>query len=164
MAFPSLGPAAGRPDGYPRPGRRRPELVLSDTERAELTRSARRARATQFLALWARIVLRCADGGTNKSSTSSVCTTTRPRMRWSCGGMRGPQIQALDHSQPVLPTMPGAPEHHAHDYYRHGFTSLLASFNIADGSVISELHRRHRAVRSKCSWFESASLRPSAWM
>jgi transposase len=57
-----------------------------------------------------------------------------------------PQIQALDRSQPVLPMMPGVPERRTHDYRRHGITSLFAAFNIADGTVISELHRHHRAV------------------
>jgi len=55
-------------------------------------------------------------------------------------------IQALDRSQPVLPMMPGMPERRTHDYARHGVTSLFAAFNIADGTVIGELHRRHRAV------------------
>jgi transposase len=54
------------------------------------------------------------------------------------------QIQALDRSQPVLPMMPGMPERRTHDYARHGITSLFAAFDIADGSVISALHRRHR--------------------
>jgi transposase len=53
-------------------------------------------------------------------------------------------IQALDRSQPVLPMMPGMPERRTHDYYRAGVTSLFAAFNIADGTVIGELHRRHR--------------------
>ncbi|WP_280238064.1 IS630 family transposase [Nocardia abscessus] len=56
------------------------------------------------------------------------------------------QIQALDRSQPVLPMMPGMPERRTHDYARHGTTSLFAAFNIADGTVIGELHRRHRAT------------------
>jgi transposase len=55
------------------------------------------------------------------------------------------QVQALDRSQPVLPMMPGLPERRSHDYVRHGITTLFAAFNIADGTVISELHRRHRA-------------------
>jgi len=54
--------------------------------------------------------------------------------------------QALDRSQPVLPMMPGMPERRSHDYARHGTTSLFAAFNIADGRVISSLHRRHRAA------------------
>ena len=54
-------------------------------------------------------------------------------------------IEALDRSQPVLPMMPGIPERRSHDYVRHGTTSLFAAFNIADGTVISELRRRHRA-------------------
>lgn len=59
------------------------------------------------------------------------------------------QIQALDRSQPVLPMMPGMPERRTHDYYRNGITSLFAAFNIADGTVISELHRQHRATEFK---------------
>jgi transposase len=59
------------------------------------------------------------------------------------------QMQALDRSQPVLPMMPGMPERRTHDYARHGVTSLFAAFNIADGTVITELHRRHRAVEFK---------------
>ena len=54
------------------------------------------------------------------------------------------QIQALDRSQPVLPMMPGMPERRTHDYARHGVTSLFAAFSIADGTVISQLQRRHR--------------------
>jgi hypothetical protein len=38
--------------------------------------------------------------------------------------------------------MPGMPERRTHDYARHGVTSLFAAFNIAYGTVISELHRR----------------------
>jgi transposase len=59
------------------------------------------------------------------------------------------QIQALDRSQPVLPMMPGMPERRTHDYVRNGITSLFAAFNITDGTVITELHRRHRAVEFK---------------
>jgi transposase len=56
------------------------------------------------------------------------------------------QVQALARSQPALPMMPGMPEKRTHDYVRHGTTSLFAAFNTADGTVISSLHRRHRAV------------------
>ncbi len=42
--------------------------------------------------------------------------------------------------------MPGMPEKRTHDYVRHGTTSLFAAFNTTDGTVISSLHRRHRAV------------------
>ncbi len=55
-------------------------------------------------------------------------------------------IQALDRSQPVLPMMPGVPERRSHDYVRHGTTDLFAAFNIADGTVICELRRHHRAA------------------
>ena len=59
------------------------------------------------------------------------------------------QIQALDRSQPVLPMMPGMPERRTHDYARNGITSLFAAFNTADGTVIGELHRQHRATEFK---------------
>src|SRR5882724_2061719 len=59
------------------------------------------------------------------------------------------QIQALARSQPAFPMMPGMPEKRTHDYFRHGTTSLFAAFNIADGTVISSLHRKHRAVEYK---------------
>jgi transposase/transcriptional regulator with XRE-family HTH domain len=59
------------------------------------------------------------------------------------------QCQALARSQPAFPMMPGMPEKRTHDYVRHGTTTLFAAFNIADGTVISSLHRRHRSTEFK---------------
>jgi transposase len=59
------------------------------------------------------------------------------------------QVQALQRSQPALPMMPGMPERRTHDYVRHGTTTLFAAFNTADGTVITSLHRRHRAIEFK---------------
>jgi|ERR1700757_401015 transposase len=56
------------------------------------------------------------------------------------------QIQALARSQPAFPMMPGMPEKRTHDYVRAGTTTLFAAFDTGDGTVISSLHRRHRAV------------------
>jgi transposase len=236
-----------------RTGRPKAELILSDEERTELQRIARRAKSAQALALRARIVLACADGLSNKDAGARVGvephTVSRWRRRfierrleglmdeprvgrppsisleqveqvlvdtleskpanathWSRASMaersglsrstigriwrdfelkphltdgfkisndpqfvakvvdvvglyhnppenavvfcvdEKSQIQALDRSQPVLPMMPGMPERRTHDYQRNGVTSLFAAFNIDDGTVISEIRRRHRAV------------------
>jgi hypothetical protein len=59
--------------------------------------------------------------------------------------------QALDRSQPVLPLMPGMPERRTHDYQHHGVTSLFAAFNIADGTVISAIHRQIGRSSSRSS-------------
>jgi transposase len=56
------------------------------------------------------------------------------------------QIQALDRSQPLLPMRPGQAERRAHDYRRHGTTSLFAALDVKAGTVIGECHRRHRSV------------------
>jgi transposase len=54
------------------------------------------------------------------------------------------QCQALERSQPILPVRPGIPERQAHDYARHGTTSLFAALNVATGQVTDACYPKHR--------------------
>jgi transposase len=54
------------------------------------------------------------------------------------------QIQALDRTAPTLPILPTTPARRSHDYVRHGTASLFAALDLATGTVISQVHRRHR--------------------
>ena len=56
------------------------------------------------------------------------------------------QIQALDHTAPLLPMRPGQVERRTHDYRRHGTTSLFAALDVQTGRVIGQCHRRHRSI------------------
>lgn len=56
-----------------------------------------------------------------------------------------PQIQATEGTAPVLPLRPGQPEQHTHDYLRHGTRDLFAALDVRAGTVIGELHPRHRS-------------------
>jgi hypothetical protein len=54
------------------------------------------------------------------------------------------QIQALDRTQPGLPMKPGRLGTMTHDSKRNGTTTLFASFNVLDGTVIGRCMQRHR--------------------
>jgi len=56
------------------------------------------------------------------------------------------QIQALDRTQPMLPMRPGQVERRTHDYRRHGTTNLFAALDAKLGTIIGQMHKRHRAV------------------
>jgi len=56
------------------------------------------------------------------------------------------QIQALERTAPLLPMRPGQIERRAHDYLRHGTTTLFAALDTKTGRVIGDLHRRHRSA------------------
>ena len=54
------------------------------------------------------------------------------------------QVQALDRTQPGLPMKTGRAGTMTHDYMRHGTTTLFAALNVLDGTVVGQLHGRHR--------------------
>lgn len=69
-----------------RTGRPKAELILTDGEREQLTRWARRRKSSQALALRSRIVLACGEGITNKDVAArigcSAATVTKWRSRF----------------------------------------------------------------------------------
>jgi transposase len=54
------------------------------------------------------------------------------------------QIQALDRTQPGLPTKKGRAGTMTHDYKRHGTTTLFAALDALEGKVIGRCMQRHR--------------------
>jgi transposase len=54
------------------------------------------------------------------------------------------QIQALERTQPGLPTKEGRCGTVTHDYERHGTTTLFAALNVLDGTVVGRCMQRHR--------------------
>ena len=55
-------------------------------------------------------------------------------------------IQALERTAPLLPMRPGQAERRAHDYQRHGTTTLFAALDAKTGKVIGRTQRRHRSA------------------
>jgi transposase len=71
----------GLADGA-RPGRPKAGLVLTDAERDQLSRWARRAKTSRALALRAKIVLACAGGMSNKEVAGQLRVTGSTVARW----------------------------------------------------------------------------------
>lgn len=65
-----------------RTGRPKAELILTDDERGQLERLARRAKSSQALAIRARIVLACADGVTNADVAAAERCAPRTVGKW----------------------------------------------------------------------------------
>ena len=84
-----------------RVGRPKAELVLTDAERAELNRWARRAKTAQYLAMRARIVLACAEGTANKQVAADLGVSVSAVNRW-----RSP-VRRLPPGRPAGRAAPG---------------------------------------------------------
>jgi hypothetical protein len=69
-------------------------------------------------------------------------------------------IQALNRSAPLLPMMPADPPARPHDYIRHATSSLFAALDMATGTVMTRMHRRHRALEFKSSSTRSTVRSP----
>ena len=77
--------AQSRLDGLvvrPRPGRPRAELVLTEVERDQLERWARRSSSTQVLTLRSKIILACADGSSNLQVAAKLGIADQTVTKW----------------------------------------------------------------------------------
>jgi transposase len=82
---------------------------------------------------------------------SSGSISPRPTRRWCWRSTRSrtekPHIQALERAQGYLKLPNGrALTGHAHNYKRHGTSTLFAAFNIANGAVTARHYRRRRRI------------------
>lgn len=75
-------PSTSRVRGARPRGRPKAELVLTDEEREALQRLATRRKSAQAMALRARIVLGCADGGTNQEVATSLGVNQATVSKW----------------------------------------------------------------------------------
>ena len=77
------------------------------------------------------------------------------------------QVQALNRTQPILPLAPGVPARQAHDYERHGVTSLFAASTWQAASpsaiVIAGIGIRSSCASSTTSKPISLAVLQSTW-
>jgi transposase len=86
-----------------RSGRRKAELVLSETEREKLESMARRARSAPQLARRARIILKCAERVDNKTVARQLRVTPQMVGKW-CARFVSERLEGLpDEPRPGAP-------------------------------------------------------------
>src|SRR5947209_17543018 len=87
----------------PRTGRPKAQLVLSDDEREQLVRWARRAKSAQALALRSRIVLACAEGADNRAVAARLGCAPATVGKWRARFVTGRPDGLEDDARPGPP-------------------------------------------------------------
>jgi transposase len=86
-----------------RTGRPKAELIVSDEEREELERLARRSRTNRNLALRAKIILRCADGLLSQAVAKQLRTSGQTVCKWRQRFVSGRVAGLYDEPRPGCP-------------------------------------------------------------
>ena len=90
----------------PRSGAPKPQVELTDVQRAELERFSRRGRVNRHLAFRARIVVACAEGISNVDVAAKLRTTPSTVGRWRSRFLRSGVDGLFDEDRPGAPRKP----------------------------------------------------------